>query len=429
MNPHSFFWNYRVFFILCIVLGDSAHGELAHASASDRNWTQDAGNAGHTRYVNMDVAPNSIKKLWDVPILYNHTTSHAWNEWDVAIDDSHVYRTALEGYPPGGDFHILALKLDSGVQQWEKTIRGRAHAGVRPPSVSDGIVYVNRAGHSGISGGSSSDYPKLYGLDARTGQEIFVTNYSDQWGSYDRPSVQADTVIMEGGYYGGIYAYEATSGDIRWFESNAAAYILAQDGFYSNDGLRDYADATKIRDIADPLLRTVTPVLASTEADLLLVTSGNSTDRKLSAFNESGDTWQWDHELDSDSSTFAATPDRVIVSGQSKLEILDRETGVLLIDWESSSPLVYSQLAVTNTHAILQDTRGLVSFVNLATGQTDWSQSAPVGTLAVGQGLLVLSSRYEVSAYTLVPEPSSFVLLGMGGLALIAWRRNKRGLA
>lgn len=411
-------------FSVCVAFSISAHSTSAQAATSDKDWSQHAGNAGHTRYVNMGVSPDAIKELWSVPISYAHSTGHAWDEWDVAIDESHVYRTALEGYPPSGNFHILALDLDHGTQQWKKTLTGRAHAGVRAPSASDGIVYVNRAGHSGISGGSSADNPKLYGFNADTGQQLFVTNYSDQWGSYDRPNIRGDTVIMEGGYYGGTYAYEATSGAVRWFDSSIGAHLLTQGGFYSNEGLSSYANASKIRDVAHPSISSITLVLANTEANLLLTKSIDT----LSAFNDTSGVWEWDYTLASGLSTFAATPDRIVAAGNTRLEVIDRQTGNLLVDWEGSASLRYDQLAVTNTHAFVQDTRGLVSAVNLETGETDWFKSAPIGTLAVGHGLLVLSSRYEVRAYGLIPEPSSLILLGIAGLALILRRQHWRPL-
>src|SRR5579885_819023 len=154
---------------------------------SGTTWTQRGGNAGHTNYVDVSVNPAAIGDAWNEPLNYASSGTGSWAERGVAIDDTHVYRTQLEGYAPGGSYHILAYDLQTGALLWNQSIVSVAFEGVGAPSVAGGLVYVNRAGHSGLSNETDGDEPRLYGLSAQTGAPVVQVNYAAQWASHERP--------------------------------------------------------------------------------------------------------------------------------------------------------------------------------------------------------------------------------------------------
>src|SRR5439155_20840029 len=120
----------------------------------------------------------------------------------VAIDDTHVYRTDLEGYWASGNYHIMAYDLQTGAQLWNQVIVGNGP--VSAPTVANGHVYINRSGHSGISGGTDADKPWVYQLSASTGATETRATYSAQWESDERPTILGNQLVSYNVYYGGM---------------------------------------------------------------------------------------------------------------------------------------------------------------------------------------------------------------------------------
>src|SRR5262249_49758105 len=180
-------------------------------------WTQRGGDAGHTAYVDTTLNPANLAVAWNAPFTYQASGSIFWAERAVAIDDARVYRTALEDFSLGGTYHVLAYDLQTGAQLWDRTLTGNAFEGVGEPSVAGGLVDVNRAGHSGISGGSEADWPRIYAFNALTGATVIDRKYEEQWASNERPVIDNNQLVVQDGYYGGVAAYTASTLTKQWF--------------------------------------------------------------------------------------------------------------------------------------------------------------------------------------------------------------------
>src|SRR5262245_59253209 len=179
-------------------------------------WTQRGGDAGHTGYVDVAVNPSTIGSAWNQPLSYVATGTGSWAERAVAMDATHVYRTDLEGYAFNGTYHVIAYDLQTGAEVWNRSITGNAFEGVGEPSVADGVVYVNRSGHSGISGGTAADLPYLYGLSAATGATVSQASYQAQWSSHERPVILGGQLVDYNGYYGGMGSWSVPGLGAQW---------------------------------------------------------------------------------------------------------------------------------------------------------------------------------------------------------------------
>src|SRR5262245_64715537 len=73
-------------------------------------WTQRGGDAGHSGYVDATVSASAISLAWNQNITY--TSSGYWDQngnRGVAVDDTRIYRTELDGYWASGNYHIMAF--------------------------------------------------------------------------------------------------------------------------------------------------------------------------------------------------------------------------------------------------------------------------------------------------------------------------------
>ena len=238
-------------------------------------WTQRGGDAGHTSYVDTTFDPAALGQAWNRAIPPSGT--YNWHENAVAIDESRVYRTIRVG--DSHNYDLLALDLQSGQEIWRQRLLGYPSQTAGEPSIAGGIVYVNRAGHSGISGGSDADWPRLYGFDADTGELVLQQIYSAQWGTNERPVIDGGQLFVEAGYYGGISAYDASSLVQQWHRPDGRG--LYEPPFAALDDEYAYAfdnsvyrrtDGTRLPDIAHPTLAWLADPIVSDTGRVLFST-------------------------------------------------------------------------------------------------------------------------------------------------------------
>ncbi|WP_236622342.1 Ig-like domain-containing protein [Novipirellula maiorica] len=370
-------------------------------------WSQRGGDSGHSSYVDTAVNPTSIAEAWFAELNYSQSGTGSWRERGVAIDESHVYRTALEGYAPSGTYHVIAYDLQTGEEVWHKTLTGGAFEGVSEPSLRDGVVYVNRAGHSGISGGTSSDLPRLYGFDSDTGNLVLQQTYAAQWGSGERPVIDDDQLFVEDGYYGGISAYQASTLSEQWFVGRSAAYSqplsAVNDQFVFAFGTEVYNRYTgeRLANMVHPVNSgTMTSPIVAESGDVLYTTAG------VALFD--GDTREhlWTASSSSGVNFKAIGGGRVAFTSGRELQILDQTDGSLLQSWQSPSNL--GEVLLTDTHVLvisLNYSTATVHAIDIESGDEVWnySQVSPGGSalleMAFSQGRLVLSDRTGVRTF------------------------------
>lgn len=377
-------------------------------------WTQRGGDAGHTAYVDLSFDPATLSESWFAALGYPQSGTGSWSERAVAIDEAHVYRTALEGYAPSGTYHVIAYDVQTGDEVWHRTFRGNAFEGVGEPSVAGGIVYVNRAGHS--SGGTDADLPRIYGLDAGTGATLLERRYSAQWGSNERPVIDNNQLIVEDGYYGGISAYTASTLSRQWFVGRSAAYnppFAALDENYAyafgNEVYRR-SDGTRLPSIVHPTFTTVVDPMVSDSGRVFFDASGyvdGATRFGVSAFDGSTHQHLWTTTTPFGVGAKAAGNGVVAVTSGRDLLILNETDGSELQRWQAPFNLG-TEIVLTPSHAFVQSSSsGLarVHAVDITTGEEVWSfehrvsSGSAVMEMAFGSGHLVLSHHLFVRAF------------------------------
>jgi VCBS repeat-containing protein len=389
-------------------------------------WAQRGGDAGHTGYADVNVNAAAITPAWSQTIAYG--SSGYWDQngnRGVAIDGSRVYRTELEGYWASGNYHVMAFDLQTGSPVWNRVIVGNGP--VSAPSVGTGYVYVNRSGHSGISGGTSSELPYLAALDPQTGATVRFTNYSAQWESDERPVLGGTQVIDYDGYYGGISSWDATSLGRQWNRTGwqsvplAAAldsqYVYAYGNMVFNRStgatVRTVTGPAGYPWVADPMVSPSGKVFYEVRND-----QNYPNQWALSAYTAGGAAPVWTTPLPNAPGGEAVGNGVVAVTADGKLHILDEATGAVRQTW--TAPTSYGtsylspQIVLTRTHAFVQVDGYLygpstVYAVNLVTGQAEWSytnaqrdeNSYTRMEVAVGGGKLILSHDGFVKAFDL----------------------------
>ena len=159
-------------------------------------WTTYQGNASHTGYnpVAMDV--RVFQELWSKTV-----STAALNP--VTAGDGKVFVSTNAYF---GIQQAKSLDARTGTELWSRNF-GSIHS-VNPPAYANGTVYLQTGGH-----GDSF----LWALDAANGSVRFQSAYLNQWSRYFAPVIVGSSVYVAGGYYGGMYAFNATDGTQRWF--------------------------------------------------------------------------------------------------------------------------------------------------------------------------------------------------------------------
>ena len=161
-------------------------------------WVTYQRDASHTGYVPAVLDPVTFALAWEVTVA-----SGALNP--VTVGDGKVF-VSTTAYFGAQQLHVLTAS--SGARIWSHDFGG-IHS-VHPPAYGGGTVYVTTGGH---------EHSFLWGFDAASGTQRFLAPYGNQWSLWYAPVVLGETVYMAGGYYGGMYAFNASNGAERWFTS------------------------------------------------------------------------------------------------------------------------------------------------------------------------------------------------------------------
>ena len=190
-----------------VTITASAEGKsaTAHVAALPRvvadwsqaaEWTTFQGNASHTGYVAAAVDPLVFRELW----VKSPFGTDPLNPVTAGGGNVLVSLSSFGG-------HMLAsLDAATGAAKWSYDFG--SVSSVDPPAYDNGTAYVQ-------TGGQGDSF--LWGFDANTGAIRFRSAYGNQWYRYYAPTIVGQTAYIAGGYYGGMYAYDATDGARKWF--------------------------------------------------------------------------------------------------------------------------------------------------------------------------------------------------------------------
>ena len=239
-------------------------------SAATEDWATYQGNAAHTGYVPATLDPVVFTKLWETTI-----STVGWGINQAATGGGRVYVSTL-GY--FSEQAVTAVDAATGAVLWTHGF-GAIHS-ANPPAYADGTVYVATGGHEDSF---------LWAFDAATGSERFHAPYDNQWSRWQAPVASGGNVYMAGGYFGGMYSFDATGGE-RWFNqlgqyegftpAVAGGLVYAFTGQVSPSiTVTDAATGTVVDSMSDPSLVALgwtlgaTPVLGA--AHDILTAQGN----------------------------------------------------------------------------------------------------------------------------------------------------------
>jgi hypothetical protein len=159
-------------------------------------WTTYQGNASHTGYNPVAMDTRVFQERWSKIV-----STAALNP--VTAGDGKVFVTTNAYF---GVQQAKSLDAQSGAELWSRDF-GAIHS-VNPPAYANGTVYLQTGGHEDSF---------LYALDATSGAVRFRSAYLNQWSRYFAPVIVGSSVYLAGGYYGGMYAFNATDLSQRWF--------------------------------------------------------------------------------------------------------------------------------------------------------------------------------------------------------------------
>ncbi len=160
---------------------------------SSNVWRTMGGDVAHTGFNNSEMGGRPTAVAW---------TSTATSAFGPAVTDgARVYF--------GGLNRLVAVDVADGGTVWTQQYSACRHSGY--PAVFDGTVYVacNRTSPNGT----------FSAFNATDGAPLFSVWLEAQWEQMWSPIKLGSTVFTAGGYYGGLYGYDARSGATVFFNS------------------------------------------------------------------------------------------------------------------------------------------------------------------------------------------------------------------
>jgi outer membrane protein assembly factor BamB len=358
--------------------------------ASDQTaWPMYQADSRHTGF--LPVTPNPAR----FQLLWQRNLGTPLNP--VAAGDRRVFCTTVTYF--SSDSPLYALDAATGATLWSTNFGGVFS--VNPPSYAYGNVYVQTGNHASDTW--------LHAFDGQTGERVFRSPHSAQWERYYAPTIHEGKVYVNGGSYGGMYAFDALTGGQLWFGGTlpqydqwtpgiGGEYAYAYVGSYS-PGL--YAlrrsDGQQVFMIPDPQFEwngwsmNLAPVVGAHD-DVLAI-----HDDRLISFDVAARRIRW--QL---ASAFSGQPslanDIIYAINGGTLVALNELTGVQIWSWTSPSGPLQEALVVTSSLAFVSSTTRTYA-VSLDARSALWSYSV-AGHLAIGNGALyVASSSGLLSAF------------------------------
>lgn len=348
-------------------------------------WVTYQGNPSHTGYVDVTVDPVAFAEAWTVTI----ENAVALNP--VTAGNGSVFVSTNSYF---GTQALRSVNAQTGAVRWTKTFTsptyGSVH-GVHPPAYGNGSVYVTTSGHQDSF---------LWSFDALSGAPGLQSPYGNQWSTYKAPVVLNGAVYMAGGYYDGIYGFNATTGDTLWFRQlpQVSGWTPAvKDGrVYAYGSLNDYYsvgvsvfDATSgdtIWTLKDNRLLTGgTPVLGGSN-ELITVRS----DRLLSV-NLGTKQVQWEQTGSFLGIAAVGNGTIYVISGQD-LQARSESDGTLQWSWTPPQGSPTGEIVVTR-NVVFVSTSTNTYGVDIAARRQGWSY-ATGGQLALSaQGYLFIAQQ------------------------------------
>lgn len=336
-------------------------------------WTTYQGDAKHTGRVDITLATSNFKQRWNKALAVSSSISGA-------AGDGYIF------FNNGGT--LIALDARNGETLWTQTLASDSFYSYDQPAYADGIVYVQTGGHEDAF---------LWAFNAVTGKLIFQTPLEDQWSNFYAPTIVDGTVYIGGGYFGGMYAIDAKTGQEKWWQTlnQYDEFTPAISGNYAIAYTGDYAPKLTVAnrltgnvefEILDPDFdwggwsMNLAPVVAG---DYVLA----NYQGRLVAFNLASKTLVWAVD-----SAFTGQPvvkgEQFYIINNGVLETRLIATGALVSSITGSSRFIGDPL-VTNNLIFVRNQQSTYAY-QLNTSTLAWTLSGKSGGMLMAEGALVI---------------------------------------
>ncbi len=347
-------------------------------------WPMYQADSRHTGAV--PVTPN----LSRFQLLWQRNLGLALNP--VAAGDGRVFCTGVTYFAASSP--LYALDATTGATLWSFDFGGVFS--VNPPSYAYGNVYVQTGNHSTDTW--------LHAFDGETGERVFRTPHQAQWERYFAPTILDGRVYVDGGYYGGMYAFDALTGGQIWFHSLPQYdqwtpavgddYAYAYVGEYSPGlyALRK-SDGQQAFTIPDPDFdwngwsMDLAPVIG-THDDVVAIHDG-----RLISFDVAQRQMRWQRE-EAYQGQPSVVDDVIYAIDGGALVALNEVTGAPIWSWAPASDALQGALIVTASLAFTSSATHVYA-VSLDGRNEVWSHAVG-GHLAIANGALYVASAAGV---------------------------------
>ena len=161
------------------------------------NWPMFGQNPQHNGFNTLDSIQLPLKVKWSEKLANKEVNN-------LIVANNFIYTTSNGFFE---DAILYALNIEDGSEEWVYFF-GELYL-INPPSFAYGYVYAQTCN------GSAGTF--LNAFDALTGKLIWQAPMSAQWENYQAPTIADGKVFINGGYGGGIYCFDAYTGQELWF--------------------------------------------------------------------------------------------------------------------------------------------------------------------------------------------------------------------
>lgn len=366
------------------------------AGAAD--WAGYQANAGHTGLVPVTLSPSAFNLRWtyEAPAVNGRQATIT----DVATGNGQLYFATGPYWDASTNGHTLfALKEQDGAQVWNHDFGNLRYPATNPPAYANGKVYLSAG---------SQESTAMYGFDAASGTQLFSTATSSQWEHYLAPAVYGGSLYSNGGTYGGMYAFDATSGAQQWFARLAQidGWTPAVDGnntyIYLNNQLivsnrLTGAIVGQITGTNSGWPNGLTPLLGA--ANSVIVADSNA----LTAFDTSALRVSW--KVDGSFRPAPAYSDKQIYVLRDKplaLEVRNETDGSLAWSWTPPATVKQLQGNIVLTNNLVFVSSGDTTYaIDRSSHASVWTHPAGGKLSLSSNGVLYINSQSSIVAINL----------------------------
>jgi hypothetical protein len=349
------------------------------STASD--WTTYQGNEGHTGQVNAELLSDNFSVDWtrkfDRPLQ------------QVTAADGKVFVSAEVRFNPEEQF--FTLDASNGETLWAKNF-GSVNS-VNAPSFAYGNVYLQTGNHGGDT--------FLRAYEADSGDLVFRSPHGAQWERYFAPTISDGTVFINGGTYGGMYSFDALTGDQNWFADlpQYDKWTPAVDDTYAYAFVGEYSPGLYVLDrdtgelafrIDDPNFdwsgwsMNTAPVLGNN--NVLGIHNG-----RLISFDIENQDINWEKARAYTGTPIVSETGQIYSIDGGSFVALSEEDGSPLWSWESPSENLYGTALITENLFFVRSSTTTYA-VDLETREEVWSIEQS-GEMTWSEGKLYIASN------------------------------------